>query len=222
MRRDFRRVRWIEKRVANTIFMKTPTKSVPIRKREQARFHCQVSDRTLAGLRGILLAASLALGLPCATLAAGLAESDQAFLLAAAQGGMAEVKLGNLAIRNAVREDVKDFGRKMVKDHTAINDDLKALASLKGVTLAESLDSKHQAEVDKIAALTGIKFDDAYIAAMVKDHKMDAKDFETESAETKDPEIKGFLNKAIPIVNAHLSQITVIKQIPAAGEEPDR
>jgi len=202
--------------------MKTYTKSALIGRQDDARFHRHFAGWGRSGLGGVLVAVSLSLVLPSSSSAAGLTEPDQAFILAAAQGGMTEVKLGELAIRNAVREDVKDFGRRMVKDHTALGDDLNALASLKGVTLADSLDSKHQAEVDKMAALTGIKFDDAYIAGMIKDHKTDAKDFETESAETKDPEIKGFLNKAIPIINVHLSQITVMKKIPPAGEEPDR
>jgi putative membrane protein len=43
----------------------------------------------------------------------------------------------------------------MVKDHTAINGDLKALAAQKGVTLPDSLDAKHQGMVDKMSALTG-------------------------------------------------------------------
>jgi hypothetical protein len=39
---------------------------------------------------------------------------------------MTEVKLGELASTSGVRDDVKSFGQMMVKDHTAINDDLMA------------------------------------------------------------------------------------------------
>jgi predicted outer membrane protein len=80
--------------------------------------------------------------------------ADTDFILAAAQGGMTEVKLGELAATNGMRADVKEFGQMMVKDHTAINDDLKTLAMQKGVALPDSLDAKHQAMVDKMAALT--------------------------------------------------------------------
>jgi predicted outer membrane protein len=45
------------------------------------------------------------------------------------------------------------------------------LAAQKGVTLPDSLDAKHQGMVDKMAALTGPAFDDAYIAGMIKAHK---------------------------------------------------
>jgi len=138
--------------------------------------------------------------------------ADKDFILAAAQGGMAEVKLGELATQKGMRDDVKEFGQRMVKDHTAINDDLKALAAQKGVTLPDSLDAKHQAMVDKMAALTGSEFDDAYVACMIKDHKMDAKEFKAESAATQDADIKSFLDKSIPVVDMHLKRITAMKK----------
>jgi putative membrane protein len=111
-----------------------------------------------------------------------------------------------------MRDDVKAFGQMMVKDHTAINDDLKALAAQKGVTLPDSLDAKHQGMVDKMAALTGSEFDDAYIASMIKGHKADAKAFKAESAATQDADIKSFLDKSIPVVEAHLKHVTAMKK----------
>lgn len=159
-----------------------------------------------------LLAAGLLITVPRANAAITVSMADKNFILAAAQGGMTEVKLGELAAQNGKRDDVKAFGQMMVKDHSAINDDLKALAAQKGVTLPDSLDAKHQAMVDKMAALTGSKFDHAYITGMIKDHKMDAKEFKAESAETKDADIKSFVDKSIPVVDGHLKRITAMKQ----------
>jgi putative membrane protein len=156
----------------------------------------------------------LALGLlvPCANAATTISMADTNFILAAAQGGMTEVKLGELAATNGMRDDVKEFGQMMVKDHTAINDDMKALAAQKGVTLPNGLDAKHQAMVDKMSALTGSDFDKAYIAGMIKDHKKDAKEFKAESKSTSDADIKSFLDKSIPVVEAHLQHITAMKK----------
>jgi putative membrane protein len=100
----------------------------------------------------------------------------------------------------------------MVKDHSAINDDLKALAAKEGVTLPDSLDAKHQGMVDKLAALTGSAFDDAYVAAMIKGHKKDAKAFKAESTATQDADIKSFLDKSIPVVASHLQHVTAMKK----------
>ena len=147
-----------------------------------------------------------------ANAATPVATTDQGFILAAAQGGMTEVKLGELAAQKGTRDDVKEFGQMMVKDHMAINDDLKALAAQKGVALPDSLDAKHQAMVDKMAALTGSAFDDAYIADMIKAHQQDAKAFKAESAATKDADIKSFVDKSIPVVEAHLKHVTAMKK----------
>ena len=92
-----------------------------------------------------LSVALLAVGLlvPRANAETTVSMADTNFILAAAQGGMTEVKLGELASTNGMRDDVKEFGQMMVKDHTAINNDLKSLAAQKGVTLPDSLDAKH-------------------------------------------------------------------------------
>ena len=165
-----------------------------------------------ATLGMIFLAVGLLIAVPGANAATTVSKTDQDFILAAAQGGMTEVKLGELAAQKGTRDDVKAFGQMMVKDHTAINDDLKALAAQKGVTLPDSLNAKHQGMVDKMAALTGSAFDDAYIAAMIKDHKKDAKAFKAESDATKDADIKSFVDKSIPVVEEHLKLITTMKK----------
>jgi putative membrane protein len=172
-------------------------------------------------LKIISKSASLMLGMalltvgllvPCANAETAVSVADANFILAAAQGGMTEVKLGELAATNGMRNDVKEFGQMMVKDHTTINDNLKALAAQKGVTLPDSLDAKHQAMVDKMAALTGSEFDDAYIKGMIKAHQKDAKAFKAESAATQDADIKNFLAKSIPVVEAHLKIIMAMKK----------
>jgi putative membrane protein len=158
--------------------------------------------------------ALLAVGLlvPRANAEATVSMADTNFILSAAQGGMTEVKLGELASTNGMRDDVKEFGQMMVKDHTAINDDLKALATQKGVMLPDSLDAKHQAMVDKMAALTGSEFDNAYINGMIKAHQKDAKAFKAEVAATQDADIKSFLDKSIPVVEAHLQHVATMKK----------
>ncbi len=170
-------------------------------------------------MKAISISAALGLALASAgflistaTAATPISMADTNFILAAAQGGMTEVKLGELAATNGMHDNVKHFGQMMVKDHTAINDDLKALAVQKGVTLPDSLDAKHEAMVDKLTALTGSEFDDAYIKGMIKAHQKDAKAFKTEADVTQDAAIKNFLDKSIPIVEAHLQHIQAMKK----------
>jgi putative membrane protein len=176
----------------------------------KTRFVKLIFNSASATLGMVLVA--LGLLVSRANAATEVSAADQDFIQAAAQGGMTEVQLGELASTNGMRDDVKEFGQMMVKDHTAINDDLKALAAQKGVTLPDSLDARHQGMVDKMAALTGSAFDDAYIAAMIKAHKKDAKAFKAESTATQDADIKSFLDKSIPVVESHLQHITAMKK----------
>jgi predicted outer membrane protein len=181
-------------------------------KQDKTRFLKPISNSALATLGLALVMFGLFIAVPRVSAATTVSTPDQDFMLAAAQGGMTEVKLGELAAQKGMRDNVREFGQRMVKDHTAINDDLKALAAQKGVTLPDSLDAKHQAMVDKMAVLTGSEFDDSYIAGMIKAHQKDAKAFKAESAQTKDGDIKGFLNKSIPVVEEHLKMITAMKK----------
>jgi len=159
-----------------------------------------------------LMAVGLLLAIPCAKAETTVSMADTNFILAAAQGGMTEVELGQLAATNGMRDDVKNFGQMMVKDHTAINTDLKSLAAQKGVTLPDNLDAKHRAMVEKLSSFTGSEFDDAYIAAMIKGHKSDAKAFKAEAAATTDADVKSFLDKSIPVVEVHLQRIMAMKK----------
>jgi len=177
-----------------------------------AGFRKLMTGAVSATMSMALVAAGLLLSIPCARAQTPVAAADRDFILAAAQGGLTEVKLGELAAKKGTRDDVKAFGAMMVKDHSAINDDLKALAAKEGVTLPASLDAEHQGLVDKLAALTGSAFDDAYVATMIKGHKKDAKAFKAESTATQDADIKSFLDKSIPVVESHLQHVTAMKK----------
>ena len=130
--------------------------------------------------------------------------ADNNFVMKAAQGGMAEVKLGQLAVDKASSEDVKKFGQTMVDDHSKANDELKQIAAAKGINLPDSLDGKHQATYDRLSKLSGAAFDRAYMKDMVADHKEDVSEFRKESTKGTDPEVKAFATKTLPTLEHHL------------------
>src|SRR6187401_212280 len=61
--------------------------------------------------------------------------AGDSFLTEAASGGMTEVELGKMVATKSQNADVKKFGEMMVTDHSKANDELKALAATKKVTL---------------------------------------------------------------------------------------
>lgn len=149
----------------------------------------------------LLLAASLVL--PALARADTVAQEDKDFMNEAAQGGMAEVKLGELAKTKAENAAVKSFGERMVTDHTKVNDEMKTLATKKGVTLPTDLSSEDQKLYDDLSKKSGADFDKAYIDAMVKDHDQDVAAFEKTEKATKDKDLKAFINKTLPTLKTH-------------------
>jgi putative membrane protein len=130
--------------------------------------------------------------------------ADMTFATKAAQGGMAEVKLGHLAVDKASNPDVKTFGQRMVDDHSKANDQLKQTASSQNMTLPTDLDAKDQATYDRLSKLSGAQFDTAYMRDMVKDHETDVKEFQREANSGKDPQLKSFASTTLPILQSHL------------------
>ncbi len=129
---------------------------------------------------------------------------DAKFAMNAAKGGMMEVEMGRMAAEKATSPDVKQFGQRMVDDHSKANDELKAIASGKNITLPAAVDPAHKAKMDRMSKMTGAAFDRAYMADMVKDHKKDVPEFRKEAKSGKDAEIKGFAGKTLPTLEEHL------------------
>jgi putative membrane protein len=132
---------------------------------------------------------------------------DMKFAMEAAMGGMAEVEMGRVAARKGASDEVRQFGQKMVDDHSKANDDLMHVASGKGMALPTALDAKHQAEMQKMSALSGEAFDRAYVKMMVKDHKKDVAEFQMESMRGADADIKSFATRTLPTLQEHLQMI---------------
>src|SRR5205085_4231192 len=115
-----------------------------------------------------------------------LSSADRDFMMKAAIGGMEEVELGRMAAQKAASNDVKQFGQRMVDDHSRANDELTSLAGQKTVTLPTALDQQHQADVDRLSRLAGAAFDREYMTMMVKDHVEDVAEFEREASTGSD------------------------------------
>jgi putative membrane protein len=141
--------------------------------------------------------------------------ADRHFMDKAAQGGMAEVELGQLAEKNAASQEVKDFGKRMVTDHSKANDQLKQVASKEGVTLPTTLDAKDQATLDHLSKLQGAAFDRAYMRDMVADHKKDVAEFKQESTSAHSPDVKDWASSTLPTLESHLQEAE--KVAPSVG-----
>ncbi|WP_460891158.1 DUF4142 domain-containing protein [Rufibacter soli] len=128
----------------------------------------------------------------------------QDFVMKAASGGMMEVEAGKLASTKAKDAGVKQFGQRMVTDHSKANTELKALAAKKGIKLPPSLLPEHQQHLDMLSkAPAGAEFDLMYMQHMVEDHNKDVQEFERQSTTGQDAEVKAFAAKTLPVLREH-------------------
>lgn len=134
------------------------------------------------------------------------------FITDAGHGGMMEVDLGNAAMKSAMSQSVKDFGKMMVDDHTTLNNSLKDIATKKNFMIPAGVTADQQKEMDDLNKKTGKDFDKAYVKMMVDDHKKDIADFKKASESLTDTDLKNFATNALPVLQKHLDAIEAIQK----------
>jgi putative membrane protein len=133
----------------------------------------------------------------------GQVMEDKMFLRKAAEGGIAEVKIGQLAAQKGSSDEVKAFGQKMVDDHTKLNNQMAQVADSLGVMLPKSMNKDDQAEYDKLNGLSGNDFDMEYLSFMVKNHHKDLHAFRIEAASRADPVLRNAVVDAEGVIHDH-------------------
>ena len=151
--------------------------------------------------------------------ASSLGSDDTSFVKNAAKGGMAEVELGRLAMQRGASAEVRDFGGRMVRDHSKANHELQALAASKGVDLPKSKSIGEDVSAAHLKMLKGKAFDAAYIKMMVEDHKQDVADFQKAADGSQDPDVKKFAAKTLPTLQSHLDKIEQIQNEMGSGSK---
>ena len=135
--------------------------------------------------------------------ATALSDDDKKFAMKVAEGGLAEVNLGGIAASKGTNADVKSFGQRMQTDHGKANDELKQWASSKSFDLPTQPNAQMQKTATELSGKSGAAFDKAYMQDMVKDHDKDVKEFQDASKKVKDPDLKSWIDKTLPVIQDH-------------------
>lgn len=151
------------------------------------------------------------------TATTGMSSRERNFMRDAAMGGIMEVELGRMATEKGASDAVKQFGQRMVADHTRVNAELTQLASSKGMSLPMELGAKHRADVTNLSNLSGAEFDKAYAKLMVNSHKKKVSAFEKQSKDGADAELKAFAAKTLPGVQEHLQMARALTGTAGSG-----
>jgi putative membrane protein len=145
-----------------------------------------------------VLALAMALSFP--GLAAAADPPDTAEVLGKLhQSNKKEIEMGKLAQKNGQSKEVKAYGKTLVKDHTAADKKVTALAKKEKLTLtAAATTEDHSAMIEK-----GPDFDKKFSAAMLDDHKKDVAEAKSARDATKDEGLKTLLDGIVPTLEKH-------------------
>jgi putative membrane protein len=130
--------------------------------------------------------------------------TDAEFVQKASAAGLDEVNIGKMVLQRANRDDVKNFARRLVDDHTKANAELNRIADSKHLVPSSTMDAKHQELSRQLMRLSGADFDRQFIQGQLKDHEMVISLFENESKNGKDEQLKAFATKTLPTLREHL------------------
>ena len=130
--------------------------------------------------------------------------TPESFASQAAIIGKAEIELGQIALKNTQNSDVRTYAERLVKDHSAADKKLKAIAAKGNLQLPQSLDQEHESLKMKLQSLKGEDFDRAYVNAMAKGHDKAIALFESASQQPQMPgELKQFAASTLPTLEQH-------------------
>lgn len=163
---------------------------------------------------GTITAAALAAAILAAPLALAANSTGNAFMRKAIEGNLDEIKVGELAQQKGATEAVRQFGTVLEQDHSAANEQAMSAISSMGATAPSAPNRQGQAEYERLAALSGVRFDRAFVKEMVKDHRKDIAVYRKE-ASTRDGPAASYARQSLPVLHKHLQLAESLERHPS-------
>ena len=129
-----------------------------------------------------------------------------------------EIQLSTIAARKASSPKVKQIARKLAADHAKNREELRALAQRLNVTLIPgrgagvSAADSASLPVD-LRAMSGRKFDLAFLNHEIEDHQADIEKLQTQAIPSvQNADIKAYLQKTVTEMQDHLSSLKQVQK----------
>ena len=133
-----------------------------------------------------------------------ISSADRSFVRQAAEGGMAEVRMGEIGQQKASNAEVKALAKRLQNDHQQANSELKSFAQSKGIELPTSMGSTQEQSISGLEDKQGADFDREFVQHAIQDHQKDIAEFEKASSSATDPDLKAWAEKTLPVLKEHL------------------
>jgi putative membrane protein len=161
--------------------------------------------------KSVALATMVLFGLTPTTAVASISSEpapDAGFLRAVHQANMAEIAGGSIARERGVSPRVRALGARFVRDHTAIDTRLTAVARAAGVQMPDTPTAAQLALGKKYQSAPSASFDRLYLRTQLKAHGEALAAGQAELAHGEDARVKQLVSFAAPLVQAHHDALT--------------
>lgn len=128
------------------------------------------------------------------------------FLQNAAEGQLAEIAFGKLAVKKAFHKEVKAFGAEIIEDHQYASEEAKELSAEEEIYLPVQLDDKHKKQQERLSHLAGQAFDEAFIVYVLKEHRKVMTELEKNAATLQNEKVRQWASATLPILAVHLKK----------------
>ncbi|MET9444293.1 DUF4142 domain-containing protein [Streptomyces sp. NPDC006610] len=140
--------------------------------------------------------------------AAEVSAQDEMLVMRAHQGNLAEIAAGQDARKHATTDCVKRAGAVLVRDHSKLDADLRALAGALGVTLPGSPSAEQKKALAAVRAKAGgPAYDAAWLASQDAAHRKTLALIDQELTAGTNAEVKAAARAARPVVAMHLDMV---------------
>jgi putative membrane protein len=137
-------------------------------------------------------------------IATGTVRADSAFISQVDEGHVTEIRLAQVAESRATDLGVKRYAQKMTQDHNRMRSEWTEVSSKNGLRLSTIMSPHHQAQMTRLASLSGAEFDRAYMSTMVQNHQETISTLENRGRSAQSAEVRQLVSRSIPSVQEHL------------------
>jgi putative membrane protein len=136
---------------------------------------------------------------------------DVRFASIATNDGLNAVNNSKMAQEKTINARVRNFAIMLVNDHTKFGNDLTTIAKDKKITLPALPGMAEMQQANRLAMKQGTDFDRAYVDAMIAAQKKAIALYENGAKDCKDPDLKSFAAKTLPVLKMHLDSAQAVR-----------
>jgi putative membrane protein len=125
-------------------------------------------------------------------------EGDVAFAVKAADIGLAQVEISELALTKPISPKVKSFAQMIITKYNEVNRNLSTLARSKNITLPGTISSEYKDELEELNNKTGKDFEQDFLNKVLVEDQKAIVHYKIGSTEAIDIDIRTYASKVLP------------------------